>query len=89
VPWCEQCAKFWNPSSMTAEGACPTCGRRLERPTAPADPPAAERVTDKNLDLRELAGDDAKAPWHFKVLMVLVVLYLAWRIINLVVPGVG
>ena len=28
-------------------------------------------------------ADDAKAPWHFKLLMVLLVLYLGWRIVDL------
>ena len=27
--------------------------------------------------------DDAKAPWHFKLLMVLLALYLTWRIVDL------
>ena len=29
MPWCEHCAKFWTPSSMKADGSCPTCGRIL------------------------------------------------------------
>jgi hypothetical protein len=32
VPWCEDCARFWNPNSLPDSGACPTCGR----PLAPA-----------------------------------------------------
>ena len=27
MPWCEDCSKYWAPSAMTPEGACPTCGR--------------------------------------------------------------
>ncbi|MEZ5258199.1 MAG: hypothetical protein R2705_15220 [Ilumatobacteraceae bacterium] len=34
-------------------------------------------------DVSELAGEDAKAPWHFKLLMVLLALYLTWRLIDL------
>jgi hypothetical protein len=75
MPWCDDCAKFWNPASMGEEGTCPTCGRVLTRP-AP--------VTAENLDLRQLAGEDAKTPWHFKLLIVLVVLYLVWRIVDLI-----
>jgi hypothetical protein len=85
MPWCEDCAKYYAPSAMTAEGACPTCHRVLE---APKPPPA---VTAKNLDLHKLAagtadedGDDAKAPWHFKLLMVLLILYLTYRVIDLI-----
>ena len=44
-------------------------------------------VTSKNLKLRELAGEDAKAPWHFKVLMVLLGIYLGWRLVQLARPG--
>ena len=87
MPWCEDCAKFWTPSSMNADGSCPTCGRVLPvaststagGPAEPEDP----AVTAKNLRLREMAGEDAKAPWHFKLLMVLLGLYLAWRFVQL------
>jgi hypothetical protein len=80
MPWCEDCAKFWTPSSMSADGSCPSCGRVLQVP----DPAAAAPVTAQNLDLRKLAGKEAKAPWHFKVLMALLVIYLGWRLVQLV-----
>ena len=81
MPWCEDCAKYHAPSAMSAVGACPTCGRVLEAPR-----PAP--ITAKNLDLKKLAagedpGDDGSAPWHFKLLMVLLVLYFIWRIVYL------
>ena len=53
MPWCDDCSRFWNPSSMGADGSCPTCGRVIA---------AAPR-----------------APWHFKLLMVALVAYLAFR----------
>jgi hypothetical protein len=56
VPWCEDCSKFWNPTSMARDGACPTCGRQIAPP--------------------------AKAPWHFKLLMVAVAAYLGFRAIQ-------
>ena len=83
MPWCEDCAKYWAPSAMNADGSCPTCGRTLERTQA-------EPITAKNIDLKKLAagedGDEhiAKAPWHFKLLLVLLVLYLTWRVIDLI-----
>ena len=66
---------------MNEDGTCPTCGR-------PVGAPARQQITAKNLDLRKLAAgedseDDAKAPWHFKLLMVLLALYLGWRIVQL------
>lgn len=68
---------------MTQDGQCPTCGRVLDsqKPTS--------TVTAKNLDLRKLAAgenaddEDLKAPWHFKLLMVLLVLYFVYRIVQL------
>jgi hypothetical protein len=56
MPWCEECSKFWNPTSMAADGSCPTCGKVIAPP--------------------------AKAPWHFKLLMVAVALYLGWRAVQ-------
>ena len=76
MPWCDTCSKFWNPTSVEAGGTCPTCGKPLARP--------ATSVTAADLDLKELAGEDARTPWHFKLLIVLVVLYLGWRIVDLV-----
>ncbi len=81
MPWCEECARYFAPSAMNDDGTCPSCGRSID-----AQRPA---ITAKNLDLRQLASgeggdpDEAKAPWHFKLLMVLLALYLAWRIVQL------
>jgi len=56
VPWCEDCSRFWNPSSMGKGGECPTCGRVI------AEPP--------------------KAPWHFKLLLAGLTLYLGFRAVQ-------
>jgi hypothetical protein len=32
MPWCDDCAKFWNPNSMPPDGACPTCDRIIAEP---------------------------------------------------------
>lgn len=78
MPWCEECAKYWAPSAMNEDGSCPTCGRSVA---------AQQPITAKNVNVRKLAagvdGDDAKAPWHFKLLMVMLVLYLGWRVLYL------
>jgi hypothetical protein len=63
VPWCEDCARFWNPNTLSAQGECPTCGRRI------AEPGSGEL--------------DAKAPWHFKVLVASAGIYLLWRFLQL------
>jgi hypothetical protein len=49
-----------------------------------ADPDvAAQQVEPSKVSLRELAGEQ-KAPWHFKLLIVLVVAYLVWRIVQMI-----
>lgn len=79
MPWCEDCAKYWAPAAMNEDGTCPTCGRVVE----------AAKVTAKNVNVKRLASgdaeEDAKTPWHFKVLMVLLVAYLGWRVVQLFV----
>ncbi len=64
MPWCEECAKYMAPSAMRPDGTCPTCGSDVETPTL--------RATDEG-------DDDERAPWHFKLLVVMTVIYLAWR----------
>ncbi len=85
MPYCEDCAKYWAPSAMNVDGTCPTCGRVVEAPTRQST------ITAKNVDVKKLAAggdgthDDAAAPWHFKLLMVLLVGYLGWRVVELFV----
>jgi hypothetical protein len=68
MPWCEDCERYWAPSAMTPEGRCPRCGADLEAP---------EHLEHAGAG----SGDDAdeKAPWHFKLLVVLLVVYLVYR----------
>ncbi len=68
MPWCDDCAKFWNPPSLH-DGACPTCGAPLEAAPAPAPGP-------------DVATQQARprAPWHFKMLLVATVVYLGYRL---------
>ena len=30
MPWCEDCSRFWNETSLAEGGTCPTCGRDLK-----------------------------------------------------------
>jgi hypothetical protein len=53
MPWCETCSRFYNPTSLHADGSCPTCGTQVAAPV--------------------------KTPWHFKLLLASVALYLGWR----------
>lgn len=74
MPWCDGCSRFYTPSTLSAGGDCPA-GHHVAEPTEsavgtdPADP-EVEKV---------------KAPWHFWFLVVAVVIYLGWRVIQ----GIG
>jgi uncharacterized membrane-anchored protein len=46
---------------------------------APSGPASSGKI-----DFKALAGDRAKAPWHFKLLVVALVVYLTWRFVQLV-----
>ena len=63
MPWCEDCSKYLTPSSLNDDGTCPSCGRPVGE--------IEQRADD------ELA--DESAPWHFKLLVVALVIYLGWR----------
>lgn len=76
MPHCQVCDRHWTPTSMRPDGTCPTCGHALEA----RGEPAASRALD---------GPDEEpvpsAPWHFKVMLVALAIYLAWR----AVQGIG
>lgn len=74
MPWCEPCARYFTPSALDSTGGCPHCGEKASVHTA----------SGNDLNLKELAGDEyVKAPWHFKLLVTLLVLYLGWRVVDL------
>ena len=73
MPWCETCSRFLNPNTLEPDGSCPTCGRVI---AAPADRPAAVPGADGQGEVR--------APWHFKLLLVALVVYLGWRLVQMV-----
>jgi hypothetical protein len=70
VPWCTECDRFLSPSTVRADGTCPTCGRVV-------DPGAVGTTT------AEQHEDDEKLPpipWHLKLLALAVVVYLGFRL---------
>ena len=71
MPWCDDCERYWAPSAMTPEGTCPTCG-------APLDAPDHHDHDEGEGEAGAPAADE-KAPWHFKLLVVLLVAYLVYR----------
>lgn len=96
MPFCESCARYLTPTAMARDGSCPSCGRQLELEKNPglesASKPSIRKgshasVSRDKVDIRKLAAADGdeveKAPWHFKLLITGLVLYLGWRIISL------
>lgn len=63
MPWCEECAKYRTPSSINEDGTCPSCGR----PIGEVEQRASVEAVDES------------TPWHFKLLVVMLVIYLGWR----------
>jgi hypothetical protein len=68
VPWCEGCSKYLTPTSVSAEGTCPACGR----PVGEIEQRAQEVVAEEG------------TPWHFKLLVGAVAAYLLWRAIQMI-----
>lgn len=96
MPWCDDCDRYLNPNSVRDDGSCPTCGspiarpRRLERARrgrgSSADALAARAHHDGETGT-DAASTDAEeqhpsTPWHFKVLLVALVIYLGWRLVQ-------
>lgn len=68
MPWCEDCAKYLTPTALHEDGTCPTCGR----PVGEIEERAAEEM------------DEEGTPWHFKLLVVALVIYLGYRFVQLI-----
>jgi hypothetical protein len=76
LPWCDDCSKFWNPPQLAGTSECPACGKSLVAPTS-SEPAVASALPAGPAP----AEDKAKgAPWHFKLLVVGVTVYMVYRI---------
>lgn len=85
MPWCEECTKYLVPNALTTEGNCPMCGSTIAQSDVNGRP-ILQPITAKTLDLKSLArstGEDEKAPWHFKLLVAALIVYLSWRVVSL------
>ncbi len=75
MPWCEPCDRFYNPNTLLVDGSCPRCSTVL---------PAAGSGEHDHAAVDSGLPDAAasKIPWHFWLVLVLVALYLGWRVID-------
>ena len=67
MPYCHDCEKYWTPNSMNEDGTCPQCGELVEEPHAHDEGDA----------------DNEKTPWHFKLLVATLGVYLTWRFVQI------
>jgi hypothetical protein len=70
VPWCETCSKYLTPTGLAVDGSCPTCGRTVAE--------AEQQAQD------DTVVADERTPWHFKLLIGAVAIYLIWRLIQMI-----
>jgi predicted RNA-binding Zn-ribbon protein involved in translation (DUF1610 family) len=78
MPWCDTCNEYQPPKDMNTDGSCPTCGTVLATK-------GSLRTEARALGLPgpgEEEGEAPKVPWHFKLLMAGVTIYLGWRLVQ-------
>ncbi|HTV12588.1 MAG TPA: hypothetical protein VME20_12095 [Acidimicrobiales bacterium] len=92
MPWCDDCSRFWNPPELPKGGLCPTCGRVLpagdalhKQENLRKQEVSAIDDGDPRTELPGAGGQAALtrtkgAPWHFKLLVVGVTVYMVYRI---------
>ena len=66
---------------MLSDGSCPKCLKPV------ADATINGALTAKTINLKQLAQgsseEDVSVPWHFKLLVGALIVYLSWRVIDL------
>lgn len=67
MPWCDTCDRFLSPSTVQTDGSCPTCGR-------PVAPGGARSGSGRRWF--------ARLPWHVKLLLGVLAVYLAYRVVQ-------
>ncbi len=77
MPWCDDCSKFWNQPDMGAGGTCPSCGRVLVAPAGGGGEAGAPAPTEHGTTTLTKAKG---APWHFKLMVLGVTVYMIYRI---------
>ena len=87
MPWCEPCERFFNPSTLNADGTCPVCGVAVEEAEGAAVEGSGEGAAAEGSEGAAVEGsgeEEYRAPWHFRLMVVATVVYVGWRIVQLV-----
>ena len=75
MPWCVACDRFLSPSTVRVDGTCPSCGRLV-------DPGRAHPAGSDHAPTRvgsAVEEEPVPVPWHLKLLLVALAVYLAYR----------
>ena len=70
MPFCEDCQRFYTPSTLSEDGDCPE-GHHV------ADPGEQPPIAQSTVEGRE--AEKTKVPWHFWLLIIATVVYLGYR----------
>jgi len=66
---------------MLSDGSCPKCLKPV------GDATINGQLTAKTINLKRLAqgstDEEVSVPWHFKLLVGALIVYLSWRVIDL------
>lgn len=79
MPWCGPCRRYLTPATLEPDGTCPACGEPVE----------VGDVAQRGGEAGESSDEDVRAPWHFWAVVVATVVYVGWRIVQLVTGGLG
>lgn len=81
MPWCNECDRFLSPSTVLADGTCPTCGRAIDPGRAHA-PGQVSSTPPRIVDAQEIE-EPPIVPWHFKLLVGAIAVYLGYRFLQI------
>ncbi|MFA5564484.1 MAG: hypothetical protein WC184_01145 [Acidimicrobiia bacterium] len=78
MPWCNTCDRYLAPNALNEDGTCPSCGRKVEIPSHELKLPADQVAGEAGAATEERV----RAPWHFWLMIVALVIYLGWRFLQ-------
>lgn len=71
MPWCDPCSVY-HASADVDDGQCPDCGESVSHDDHVSNEVEEERTVGQS------------APWHFWIVVVALIAYIVWRIVDLI-----
>ena len=75
MPWCLRCDRYLTPPAVRTDGTCPSCGQLVD----------AGRAHTARTDEAAATEEAPPVPWHLKLLLVALAIYLGYRLFQGVV----